>query len=262
MKLALINSTATFSPVHKYFDGGNFTFRSGIVCLEDEPVVSSIIRIIVHINVDTNEIVLPQSACNWIHDPAHPNTSPNRCLESFDRTATRIAENQTAESIKLQGFHGQSSTQPGSLFSNFHRCQFHSQLFVKAPFLMDLTTNKAGNCKVTSWFLGDWIECDEAELEYLEGDELPPLPKVDTAGLGEDWKPVKMDVKDALKRLSKHEAEVVEKARVARLTIEQEHEHMRGSPGPNPFRQSASDVPVIDNHEETMTAYERLFGSR
>ena len=127
---------------------------------------------------------------------------------------------------------------------------------------MDLTTNKAGNCKVTSWFLGDWIECDEAELEYLEGDELPPLPKVDTAGLGEDWKPVKMDVKDALKRLSKHEAEVVEKARVARLTIEQEHEHMRGSPGPNPFRQSASDVPVIDNHEETMTAYERLFGSR
>ena len=104
---------------------------------------------------------------------------------------------------------------------------------------MDTFTNKAGNCKVTAWFLAEWIDCDCAELEDMDDDEPPPVPKIDTAGLGEDWKPVKIDVKQALKRLSKHEAQVVEKGRLARAGIDKEMVRMH--PRPNPFRQTAAD---------------------
>ena len=233
------------SASHQYYDGGSFTFRSGLVCLEDEPERHDIVHIIVHLNVETDEVVLPQSACNWVHDPSFPDKSSARYLESFDKTATRIAENQTGESVTVQGFHGKSSTQPGSLYNNPHRCQFHSFMSVKAPFLMDTFTNKAGNCKVTAWFLAEWIDIDSAVFAELDEDEKPPTPKVDTAGMGEDWKPVKMEVKEALKRLVKHEATVVEKGRAARLIIEQEqekmHEHIHGR-RPNPFRQTASEL--------------------
>lgn len=171
----------------QHFTPGNVVFRSGLVCLRFSPVSGMNSAVIVHADKHTGTWSLPTAFCTWLQKAEG---SPQHSFESFDMTATRIAETQTGYFSYLDGYHPHASPQPGNINNDG---DFH----FKSPFLVEMITNAEGITTITSWFLGRFLPKEPVPVDF--GAEYRRLDAVT------------MFTKEAIEMLGDQQAEVLKK---------------------------------------------------